>query len=133
MAPEFAYLASTSHCGSVAPWGERPLPIKKDGTGGPVFVCNAKRAVARSVRRECDNRVAALGVNLNIAARCNDNVLLVADTVGGRRGIDTSAGVEGPQHFPVARVVGAEAAVGLAGEHDAARGRQNTAYHRLRG
>ena len=57
----------------------------------------AVRSAKRSLDREGDDGVAALGVDLGVAARADDDVLLAADHVGGRRRIDAGAGLELPQ------------------------------------
>src|ERR1700739_493457 len=44
------------------------------------------------VEREGDDRVAALGVDLRVAARANHDILLAVDFVGGGRSIDACAG-----------------------------------------
>src|SRR5262249_62237967 len=90
------------------------------------------RAGLRSVERERDDAVPALGVDLHGRAGRDYDVLLAGDAVGGRRRIDASASIECPQHLAVGRVIGAEAAIRLAREYDAAGSRQNAADHRLR-
>ena len=71
------------------------------------------------VKRKRDDTIAALGVDLDITAGANHDVLLAADRV--RRGwrVDASAGLEFPQDtLPFIRVISLEPAVRLASEDD---------------
>src|SRR5271163_867935 len=85
-----------------------------------------------SVEREGDDRIAPLGVDLRVAARADHDILLAVDFVGGGRSIDACAGAEAPEDGATLGVIRLELAVGLAGEHQPARGRQSAADHRLR-
>src|ERR1700729_2699076 len=82
--------------------------------------------------REGDDVVAALGVDLGVAARTDDDILLAVNHVGRRGRVDAGAGLELPKHFAAGIVVGLEPAVGFAGEDEAAGGRKNPTDHRLR-
>src|SRR5713101_1095978 len=84
-----------------------------------------------SFQREGDDVVAALEVELDIAAGGDDDVLLAANLIGGWRCVDAGAGVEGPQHLAVLGVIGAETTIAFAREHEAAGCRQDAADHRL--
>src|SRR5215472_13331040 len=68
----------------------------------------------QSVQGERDDGVAALVVELHVAAGGDHDVLLAADHVGGGRRIDAGPGIERPQHLAVLGVIGAEAAVAFA-------------------
>src|SRR3981081_825748 len=85
----------------------------------------------RSIEREGDNVVAAAEVDLGVSARTDHDLLLAANHVGGRRGIDPRTGVEAPQFLAVGRIVGRELAVTLTRENKAACGGENAADHRL--
>src|SRR5690242_15981841 len=82
--------------------------------------------------RKGDDGVAALGVDLGVAARTDDDILLAADHIGGGRSVDAGAGLELPQHLAVGGVIGLEPPVGLAGEQETAGRREYAADHRLR-
>src|ERR1700722_8922363 len=82
--------------------------------------------------REGDDVVAALGVDLSVAARTDDDILLAVDHVGRRGRIAAGAGLELPEHFAGGVVVSLEPAVGFAGEDKPARGGENAADHGLR-
>src|SRR5262249_51545675 len=88
-------------------------------------------ASAHSVQRKGDDAVAALEVELDVAAGGNDDVLLAADGVGGWRRVDAGAGIERPEDLAVTGVIGVELAVALAGEDAAAGGREHAPDHRL--
>src|ERR1700729_4014445 len=68
---------------------------------------------------EGDDVVAALGVDLGVAARTDDDILLAVDHVGGRGRIDAGASLELPEHFAGGVVVSLEPAIGFAGEDEA--------------
>src|SRR5215471_6364615 len=109
-----------------------PSP-KKDGTTRPRLSRHAQpidaHAPDQSIQREGDDVVAALGVDLHVAAGGDHDVLLAAHHVGGGRCVDAGPRVERPQHVAVVCVVGAETAVGLAREHHPAGGGENAADH----
>src|SRR5262249_35732364 len=86
----------------------------------------------KSLQREGDDIVASLVVELDVAAGGNDDVLLAVDRIGGRWRVDAGAGVESPQYLAIPGVIGAEAPIAFAREHEAAGRRQNAADHRLR-
>src|ERR1700722_4180611 len=104
---------------------KRPLPPNCD----PGEAASEARAL---LDREGDDVVAALGIDLGVAARTDDDILLAVDHVGRRRRIDARASLELPKHFASGRVVGFEPAVGLASEEKAAGCGENAANHRLR-
>src|SRR6185437_16973015 len=83
-------------------------------------------------QREHEYAVAALRVDLVVAAGRDRDVLLAVDHVGDARRIDAGAAVELPQLLAGARVVGLVPAVRLAVEHDVTRGREHAADQRLR-
>src|ERR1043166_6593805 len=83
------------------------------------------------IDRERDDIVAALIIELHVAARGDHDVLLALDRVGRRRSFDAGASLEAPENGTAAGIVGAEPAVALAGEHAPARGREDAADHRL--
>src|SRR4249919_3158471 len=85
-----------------------------------------------SIERECDDVVAATEVDLGIPARTDDDILLAADHVGGRRRIDARTGAEVPQFLAVGGIVGRELAVALTRENKTARGGENASDHWLR-
>src|SRR5260370_42417845 len=99
----------------------------------------------RSIEREGDNVVAAVKVDLGIAARADHHILLGAHHVGGGWRIDARTGAEVPQFAAydssngmelwnfraVGRIVGRELAVAFTRENKTARGRQDAADHRL--
>src|SRR6185312_4935119 len=88
-------------------------------------------ALASVGQREGDERVAALVVELRIAARRNDDVLLAVDGIGGWWGVDAGPGLEFPEHGARVRVISLKQAVALAGKGKSARRHQNAADHRL--
>src|ERR1700732_684990 len=86
----------------------------------------------RSVERKRDNVVAAVEVNLSVAAGAAHDILLAAHRVGGGWRIDPRAGAETPQFLAVGRVVGRELTITFTGENKTACGGQNAADHRPR-
>src|ERR1700692_3918119 len=87
---------------------------------------------AASIPREGDDAVAALGIDLHVAAGRHHDVLLAADDIGRRRRVDAGAGLELPQYVAALGVIGLEPAVAFAGEDQAAGRGENAADHRLR-
>src|SRR5262245_8493505 len=106
--------------------------VRRRDRSGPVFTTLMAVRSCPSIQREGDDGVAALVVELHIAAGRDHDVLLASDHVRGRRRVDAGTGIERPQHIAVAGVVGAEAAIAFAGEHQPAGGREDAADHRLR-
>ena len=98
---------------------------------GPVLISFtsevAFRRPALLLQREGDDRVAALGVDLHVAAGGDHDVLLAARRVGRRRRVDAGAGVEFPQDAAALGVIGLEPAVGFAGEKKPAGSGERTA------
>src|SRR5258707_15205840 len=86
----------------------------------------------RSIERESDDIVAAAEVDLRVASRAHDDILLAVDHVGGGRRVDAGSGAETPQLLAVGRIVSGELAVAFARENKAARGGENAADHRFR-
>src|ERR1700722_14178477 len=84
------------------------------------------------VERKRDDAVAALGVDLHVAAGADDDILLAVYRGGGGRRIDAGTGLELPQDATAIRIIGLEPAIGFACEHHAAGRGQNAADHRLR-
>src|ERR1700687_5829763 len=87
---------------------------------------------ARSIERKGDNVVAAVKINLGVAARTDHNILLAAHHIGRGRSIDARTGAEAPQFLAAGRIVGRELAVAFTGEDETASGGENAADHRLR-
>src|SRR5262249_15337819 len=85
-----------------------------------------------SIDGKGDDVVAALEVDLDVTASADDDVLLAVDGVGSRRRIDAGAGKERPQHVTGLGIVGAEPAVALTGEHEAAGSGERAAHQRYR-
>src|ERR1700737_5562929 len=85
-----------------------------------------------SIEREGDNVVAAVKVDLGVAARADYDILLAAHHVGGGRRTNSCACAEVPQFLAVGRIVGRELAVAFTGENKTAGGSENAADHRLR-
>src|SRR6202035_6007336 len=76
--------------------------------------------------------VAALGIDLHVAAGGDHDVLLAADHVGRGRRVDAGAGMEFPERLAVLGVIGLEPAVALARKDETAGGGEDAADHRLR-
>src|ERR1700722_10186294 len=112
--------------------GDRSRSNEKAATPGLRSGGGGQRKLRTLLDREGDDVVAALGVDLGVAARTDDDILLAVDHVGRRGRIDARAGLELPEHFTVGVVVSFEPAVGLAGEEKAAGCDENAADHRLR-
>src|SRR5580704_19622912 len=104
---------------------KRPLPPNCD----PGEADSEARAL---LDREGDDVVAALGIDLGVAARTDDDILLAVDHVRRRGGIDAGASLELPKHFASGGVVRFKPPVGFAGEQEAAGGGENAADHGLR-
>src|SRR3981189_2423227 len=85
----------------------------------------------RSIERESDDIVAAAEIDLRVAPRAHDDILLAVDHVGGGRRVDAGSGAETPQFLPVGRIIGGELAVAFARKNKAARGGENSADHRF--
>src|SRR5206468_2063324 len=102
--------------------------ITQDQTSKPPSV---PHLFAISIDGESEDGVAALRIDLRVAARADNDELLGADHVGGRRRVDAGAGVERPEDLAAGGIIGLELAVCFAGEHQAAGGRQRAADHRL--
>src|SRR5213079_3112187 len=81
---------------------------------------------------ESDNAIAALVVELSVAARRDDDILLAVNRIGRRRCIHAGARLELPQHRTCLGIIGLEIAVTFAGESKAAGGCHDAADHRLR-
>src|SRR5437016_7565307 len=105
-------------------------PTKRIGTAPGPDSC--RRSLTRSVERKCDNVIAAVKVDLGVAARTDHDVLLAIHYVRGGRRINAGTGVEIPQLLAVGRIIGRELAVAFAGENKSAGGGKNAADHRLR-
>src|SRR6185437_11925921 len=110
-------------------------PRSNEKAAAPGLMIRGKRpkqSGLRSVGREGDDAVSALVVELGVAARADDDVLLAVDHVGRGRRVHARARLELPELFAVRRVVGLERAIALAREHEAAGGGEDAADHRLR-
>src|SRR2546422_5787819 len=83
--------------------------------------------------REDNHAIAALEVDLRVAAAAHGDILLAADHVGDRLRVGAGAAVEAPQLLAGRRVERVEAAVTLTEEEQAARGGQAAADQRLLG
>src|ERR671919_407430 len=83
----------------------------------------------RSVEREHQDGVAKLVVELEVAAGGDRDVLLAVHHERHRRGVDPGAGLERPELLAGRRVIGVEAAVTLAREHQVASRGQRAADH----
>ena len=75
---------------------------KKAASPRTVIPGEAANEARRLLDREGDDGVAALGVDLGVAARSDDDILLAVDHVGRRRRIDAGAGLELQSTLPVA-------------------------------
>src|SRR6266446_10486275 len=73
-------------------------------------------------QREDEHAIAALGVDLVVPARSDRAILLAADHIGHRGCVDTGAAVVLPQLLAGLGVERLEPPVGLAVEHEIARG-----------
>src|SRR5271163_3609085 len=79
----------------------RRLKVKRKGRH-PRTAIRGRRPTKRDgvlLDREGDDVVAALGIDLGVAARTDDDILLAVDHVGRRGRIDACAGLELPEHF----------------------------------
>src|SRR5260221_13540258 len=85
----------------------------------------------RSIEREGDDIVAAAEIDLRVASRAYDDILLAVDHVGGGRRVDAGSGAETPQFLAVGRIIGGELSVAFARENEAACGCENAAHHRF--
>src|SRR5260370_35254089 len=85
----------------------------------------------RSIERESDDIVAAEEIDLRVASRAYDDILLAVDHVGGGRRVDAGSGAETPQFLAVGRIIGGELAVAFARENKAACGGENAPDHRF--
>src|SRR5258705_12318330 len=85
----------------------------------------------RSIERESDDIVAAAEIDLRVASRAYDDILLAVDHVGGGRRVDAGSGAETPQFLAVGRIIGGELSVAFARENEAACGGENAADHRF--
>src|SRR5258706_6117850 len=84
-----------------------------------------------SIERESDDIVAAAEIDLRVASRAYDDILLAVDHVGGGRRVDAGSGAETPQFLAVGRIIGGELSVAFARENEAACGGENAADHRF--
>src|SRR5258708_32387809 len=87
---------------------------------------------ARSIECKGDDVVAALEVDLSVAACADHNILFATKYVGGRWRIDSRARAETPQFLTVGGVVGRELAIAFTGENGTACGCKHAPDHRLR-
>src|SRR5260221_11108896 len=85
----------------------------------------------RSIERESDDIVAAAEIDLRVASRAYDDILLAVDHVGGGRRVYAGSGAETPQFLAVGRIIGGELAVAFARENKAAFGGEPDADHRF--
>src|SRR5258705_4013932 len=85
----------------------------------------------RSIERESDDIVAAAEIDLRVASRAYDDILLAVDHVGGGRRVDAGSGAETPQFLAVGRIIGGELSVAFARENEAACGGENASDHRF--
>src|SRR5258705_8665303 len=85
----------------------------------------------RSIERESDDIVAAAKIDLRVASRTHDDILLAVDHVGGGRRVDAGSGAETPQFLAVGRIICGELAVAFARENKAACGGENAPDHRF--
>src|SRR3954471_5465952 len=118
---------------AAASWALAPVPAataqkKKAARRRPL------PEVMRSVgQAEDQDAVAALEVELRVAAAAHRHVLLLADLIRDGLGIRAGAAVEAPQLLAGLRIERVEAAVALAEEEQAARGGEAATDERLRG
>src|SRR5258706_12120702 len=84
-----------------------------------------------SIERESDDIVAAAEIDLRVASRAYDDILLAVDHVGGGRRVDAGSGAETPQFLAVGRIIGGELSVAFARENEAACVCKNAADHRF--
>src|SRR5260370_31698647 len=85
----------------------------------------------RSIERESDDILAGAEIDLGVAARAYDDIVLAVDHVGGGRRVDAGSGAETPQVLAVGRIIGGELSVAFARENEAACGGENAADHRF--
>src|SRR6185503_3106491 len=81
------------------------------------LACRARVTESNSRDREHEYRVAALEVELRVAAGGYRHILFAFDHVAHRGCIDAGSALEFPQFLAAGRVEGAEPAVALAVEH----------------
>src|SRR6476659_4319487 len=126
------------------PWQAEHMPSTSFFTSASWQKTGPERAPRRSiasllrksvtVSRQCEHEdaVAALRIDLVVAAGGDRHVLLAADHVRHRWSVDTGAAIKFPQLLAGLRVEGLEPAVGLAVEDHAAGGGEHAADERLR-
>src|SRR5258706_12306904 len=85
----------------------------------------------RSIERQSHDIVSRAEIDLRLASRAYDDILVAVDHVGGGRRVDAGSGAETPQFLAVGRIIGGELAVAFARENEAACGGENAADHRF--